>query len=103
MKHLDLRFFWLRIMVSSGVAVRYIPTAAMPADLLTKVLACVKVAAALPQLGLTQHTKLVPLPRSGASVSVGACGSMDSTWTGVPVARIMRFQSSVARDLCSSI
>jgi hypothetical protein len=54
MKHLDLRFFWLRDMVNSGViAVRYIPTADMAADLLTKALTCVKVAAALPQLGLT--------------------------------------------------
>jgi hypothetical protein len=54
MKHLDLRFFWLRDMVNSGViAVRYIPTADMAADLLTKALARVKVAAALPQLGLT--------------------------------------------------
>jgi hypothetical protein len=54
MKHLDLRFFWLRDMVNSGViAVRYIPTADMAADLLTKVLARVKVTAALPQLGLT--------------------------------------------------
>jgi hypothetical protein len=54
MKHLDLRFFWLRDMVNSGViAVRYIPTTDMAADLLTKALARVKVAAALPQLGLT--------------------------------------------------
>jgi hypothetical protein len=54
MQHLDLRFFWLRDMVNSGViAVRYIPTADMAADLLTKALARVKVAAALPQLGLT--------------------------------------------------
>jgi hypothetical protein len=54
MKHLDSRFFWLRDMVNSGViAVRYIPTADMAADLLTKALARVKVAAALPQLGLT--------------------------------------------------
>jgi hypothetical protein len=41
-------------MVNSGaIAVRYIPTADMVADLLTKALACIKVAAALPQLGLT--------------------------------------------------
>jgi hypothetical protein len=54
MKHLDLRFFWLRDMVNSGaIAMRYIPTADMAADLLTKALARVKVAAALPQLGLT--------------------------------------------------
>jgi hypothetical protein len=53
MKHLDLRFFWLSDMVNSGViAVRCIPTADMAADLLTKVLACVKGASALPQLGL---------------------------------------------------
>jgi hypothetical protein len=54
MKHLDLRFFWLRDMVNASViVVRYIPTADMAADLLTKALARVKVAAALPQLGLT--------------------------------------------------
>jgi hypothetical protein len=82
MKHLDLRFFWLRDMVNSGViAVRYIPTADMAADLLT----------------------IVPLPRSGGSVSVGACGSMDSALTGAPAARIVYFRSSVARDLCPSI
>jgi hypothetical protein len=53
MKHLNLRFFWLCDMVNSGViTVRYIPTADMAADLLTKALARVKVAAALPQLGL---------------------------------------------------
>jgi hypothetical protein len=54
MKHLDLRFFRLRDLVNSGViAVRYIPTADITADSLTKALARVKVAAALPQLGLT--------------------------------------------------
>jgi hypothetical protein len=54
MKHLDLRFFWLCDMVNSGdIAVRYIPTADMAADLLTKALARIKVAAALPQVGLT--------------------------------------------------
>jgi hypothetical protein len=54
MKHLDLRFFWLRNMVNPGViAVRYIPTADMAADLLTTVLAHIKVTSALPQLGLT--------------------------------------------------
>jgi hypothetical protein len=54
MKHLHLRLFWLRDMVNSGIiAVRYIPTTDMAVDLLTKVLAHVKVAAALPQLGLT--------------------------------------------------
>jgi hypothetical protein len=51
MKHLDLRFSWLHDMVNSGIiAVRYIPTVDMAADLLTKALARVKVAAALPQL-----------------------------------------------------
>jgi hypothetical protein len=54
MKHLDSHFFWLRNMVNSGViAVRYIPTADMAADLLTKALARIKVVAALAQLGLT--------------------------------------------------
>ena len=45
MKHLDLRFFWLRDMVSrkKAIAVKYIPTAEMPADLLTKALPCTAV------------------------------------------------------------
>jgi hypothetical protein len=54
MKHLDLRFFWLRDMVTSGVIrVLYIPTAVMAADMLTKPLARIKVAEAVPLLGLT--------------------------------------------------
>jgi hypothetical protein len=40
---------------------------------------------------------------SPAPVGVGACGSMDSAWTGVPAARIVYFRSPVARDLCPSI
>jgi hypothetical protein len=54
MKHLDLQFFWLHNIVTSGkIALHYIPTADMAADLLTKSLAHVKVAAAIHQLGLT--------------------------------------------------
>jgi hypothetical protein len=41
--------------------------------------------------------------QAAASVSVGACGSMDSAWTGAPAARIVYFRSPVARDLCPSI
>ena len=37
MKHLDLRFFWLRDAVESGIiSISYLPTADMPADSLTK-------------------------------------------------------------------
>ena len=37
MKHLDLRHYWLRDIVKSGVVdVKYIPTASMPADIMTK-------------------------------------------------------------------
>jgi hypothetical protein len=54
MKHLDLRFFWLHNIVTAGqIVLRYIPTADMAADFLTKGLARVKVAAAIAQLGLT--------------------------------------------------
>jgi hypothetical protein len=54
MKHLNLQFFWLRNVVSAGqIALRYVPTADMAADLLTKGLARIKVAAAIAQLGLT--------------------------------------------------
>jgi hypothetical protein len=54
MKHLDLRFYWLRDVVVAGqIVLRYVPTANMAADLLTKGLARIKVAAAWPQLGLT--------------------------------------------------
>jgi hypothetical protein len=54
MKHLDLQFFWLHNVVSAGqIALHYIPTADMAADLLTKGLTCIKVTAAIAQLGLT--------------------------------------------------
>ena len=44
MKHLDLRFFWLQDQVQEGVmAIKYIPTAEMVADMLTKALPRVKV------------------------------------------------------------
>ena len=37
MKHLDLRHYWLRDVVKDGlVAVKYIPTKSMPADIMTK-------------------------------------------------------------------
>ena len=37
MKYLDLRHYWLRDTVKSGVVdVKYIPTASMPADIMTK-------------------------------------------------------------------
>jgi hypothetical protein len=53
MKHLDLRYFWLRDEVVKGhLAPRYIPTAEMAADILTKALARVKVETAREQLGL---------------------------------------------------
>ena len=53
MKHLDLRFYWLRDVVYSGtIAVRYIPTADQPADILTKSLGKSKVILAREQLGL---------------------------------------------------
>ena len=53
MKHLDLRFYWLGDVVNSGsISVLHCPTAEMPADLLTKPLVPVKVAAFRDMLGL---------------------------------------------------
>jgi hypothetical protein len=53
MKHLDLRYFWLRNEVVKGhLALCYIPTTEMAADILTKALACVKVKTVREQLGL---------------------------------------------------
>jgi hypothetical protein len=44
MKHLDLRFYWLRDQVALGVITPlFIPTEEMPADLLTKPLPRIKV------------------------------------------------------------
>ena len=53
MKHLDLRFYWLRGTVHSGlITLRYVPTAEMPADVMTKPLARIKVAEMRGLLGL---------------------------------------------------
>ena len=53
MKHLDLRYFWLRDQVQQGVIqLEHIPTADMPADLCTKALGRVKVDLARKQMGL---------------------------------------------------
>jgi hypothetical protein len=53
MKHLDLRFYWLRDVVKSkAISITYVPTADMPADILTKPLGRLKVAAARTLLGL---------------------------------------------------
>ena len=53
MKHLDLRFFWLREEVEKKViTVHYCPTAIMPADLLTKSLPLAKVKECCELLGL---------------------------------------------------
>ena len=39
MKHLDLHHCWLRDVVKAGIInVKYIPTASMPADIMTKTL-----------------------------------------------------------------
>ena len=53
MKHLDLRFFWLREAVSEGeIAVAHVPTTLMPADILTKPLGKTKVQDCLVLLGM---------------------------------------------------
>jgi hypothetical protein len=54
MKHLDLRFFWLRDEVTKhNLAVHYVPTADMAADILTKPLARVKVQRGRELLGIS--------------------------------------------------
>ena len=53
MKHLDLRYFWLRDVVErQDVRLEYIPTGEMVADVLTKALSRIKVEEAQRQLGL---------------------------------------------------
>ena len=53
MKHLDLRFYWLRGTVHSGViTLRYVPTGEMIADIMTKALPRIKVAEMWILLGL---------------------------------------------------
>jgi len=53
MKHLDLRYFWLRDVVERrDVRLEYIPTGQMVADVLTKALGRIKVEEAQRQLGL---------------------------------------------------
>jgi Reverse transcriptase (RNA-dependent DNA polymerase) len=53
MKHLDLRFYWLRDEVDKGVInVVHLPTDEMPADVLTKALGRVKVGEMVDMLGL---------------------------------------------------
>ena len=53
LKHLDLRFYWLRDVVEAGtIKVVHIPTSEMPADVLTKGLVGVKVNIGREMLGL---------------------------------------------------
>jgi hypothetical protein len=53
MKHLDLRFYWLRDTVENGqISLKFIPTAEMPADLLTKPLTRAKVEVCRDMMGL---------------------------------------------------
>ena len=53
MKHLDLRYYWLRSTIESGtIKVFYVPTAEMPADCLTTPLGTVKMKYAQELLGL---------------------------------------------------
>ena len=53
MKHLDLKYFWLREVVEQGIITPvHIPTAENPADILTKPLDPVKLSTFCPMLGL---------------------------------------------------
>jgi hypothetical protein len=52
-KHLDLRYYWLRDVVDNGqITVKHCPTTEMPADMLTKPLVKVKVGTCREMLGL---------------------------------------------------
>ena len=54
MKHLDLRFFWLRDEVEKKtISISYCPTDRMPADIMTKSLGRIKVKECAAMLGLT--------------------------------------------------
>ena len=64
MKHLDLRFFWLREVVQNElIALKHVGTADMPADILTKALGRVQVEECRKMMGLQ------PVASSGGSVS----------------------------------
>ena len=53
MKHLDLRYYWLRDVVNQGIiSLHHVPTALMPADILTKPLERVKTLEGVKMLGL---------------------------------------------------
>ena len=55
MKHLDLRYFWIRDKVADGVIrLEYSPTAEMLADMLTKPLEHLKHERAVKDLGLVR-------------------------------------------------
>jgi hypothetical protein len=55
-KHLDLRFYWLRNVVDTGkIKVKHCPTTEMPADLLTKPLVKAKVSYCRDMLGLVKN------------------------------------------------
>lgn len=54
MKHLDLRYYWLRDEVAKGtISVHYVSTRDMPADALTKALNRDTLSHLLPLFGLT--------------------------------------------------
>ena len=53
MKHLDVRYFWLRDEVEKKtISIHYCPTSKMPADILTKALPREKVQACCKMLGV---------------------------------------------------
>jgi hypothetical protein len=55
MKHLDLRFYWLRSRVEKGtITVKHLRTEEMPADIMTKALTRVKVEEMVKLIGLTR-------------------------------------------------
>ena len=94
MKHLDLRFYWLRDMVELGsIRVKHLRTEDMPADLLTKPLGRLKVNTS--RGGSTPHPRMPGrlLPCRGVLTLAGEASPSRHlapnplVWPGLPLVR----------------